>query len=176
MLGSTAKTLADGTANSAVVAAIAPICVDQFQHSADVANNLTALKKTSTWEQAAYVEKGGWATMPGSKAADSGVSQACAAILGSLLRALGATQRVTIRETVTPSASPPPQRQWNAIKRRLTLTFTGIAPANASGMFFDLSQDGVERGMRPAGHSFQSMALWTNRELMGALSLMLLIK
>ena len=31
MLGSTAKTLADSTANSAVVAAIAPICVDQFQ-------------------------------------------------------------------------------------------------------------------------------------------------
>ena len=84
MLGSTAKTLADSTANSAVVAAIAPICVDQFQHSADAANNLTALKKTSTWEQAAYVEKGGWATMPGSKAADSGVSQACAAILSSL--------------------------------------------------------------------------------------------
>ena len=47
MLGSTAKTLADSTANSAVVAAIAPICVDQFQRSADAANNLTALKKTN---------------------------------------------------------------------------------------------------------------------------------
>ena len=84
MLGSTAKTLADSMASSAVVTAVAPICVDQFQHSADAANNLTALKKTSTWEQATYVEKGGWATMPGSKAADSGVSQACAAILSSL--------------------------------------------------------------------------------------------
>src|SRR5208282_1473015 len=88
MLGSTAKTLADSTANStassSVVAAIAPICVDQFQRSADAAYNLTALKKTSRWEQAAYIEKGGWATMPGSKAADSGVSQACAAILSSL--------------------------------------------------------------------------------------------
>ena len=84
MLGSTAKTLADSMASSAVVAAVAPICVDQFQHSADAANNLTALKKTSIWEQATYVEKGGWATMPGSKAADSGVSQACAAILSRL--------------------------------------------------------------------------------------------
>ena len=46
MLGSTAKTLADSTANSAVVAAIAPICVDQFQRGTDAANNLTALKKT----------------------------------------------------------------------------------------------------------------------------------
>ena len=65
MLGSTAKTLADSTANSAVVAAIAPICVDQFQRSADAANNLTALKKTNAWEQAAYVEKGGWASNAG---------------------------------------------------------------------------------------------------------------
>jgi hypothetical protein len=84
MLGSTAKTLADSTANSAVVAAIAPICVDQFQHSADAANNLTTLKKTSSYEQAAFVEKGGWAIMPGSKEVDSGVPQACAALLSNL--------------------------------------------------------------------------------------------
>ena len=83
MLGSSAKTLADSAASSAVVAAIAPICVDQFQRSADAANNLTALKKANSWQQAAYVEKGGWATMPGSKAANSGVSQACAAILSA---------------------------------------------------------------------------------------------
>jgi hypothetical protein len=84
MLGSTAKTLADSAANSAVVAAIAPICADQFQRSADSANNLTTLKKTSSYEQAAFVEKGGWATMPGSKAVDIGVPQACAAILSNL--------------------------------------------------------------------------------------------
>jgi hypothetical protein len=84
MLGSSAKTLADSTASSAVAAAIAPICVDQFQRSADAAVNLTALKKTDSWQQAAYVEKGGWATMPGSKAAESGVSQACAALLSNL--------------------------------------------------------------------------------------------
>ncbi len=84
MLGSAAKTLADSTANSAVVAAIAPICVDQFQRSADAASNLTALQKTNGWEQAAYVEKGGWAMMPGSNAVDSGEPQACAAILSNL--------------------------------------------------------------------------------------------
>jgi len=84
MLGSSAKTLADNTASSAVVAAVAPICVDQFQRSADAAANMTALKKTESWQQAAYVEKGGWAVMPGSKAADSGVPQACAALLSSV--------------------------------------------------------------------------------------------
>ena len=75
VLGSSAKTLADSTANSAVAAAIAPICVDQFQRSAEAANNLTALKKTDAWQQATFVEKGGWAMMPGSKAVDSGLPQ-----------------------------------------------------------------------------------------------------
>jgi hypothetical protein len=84
MLGGSAKTLADNTASSAVVATVAPICVDQFQHSADAAANLTALKKTDSWQQAAYVEKGGWAVMPGSKTADSGVPQACATLLSNL--------------------------------------------------------------------------------------------
>jgi hypothetical protein len=84
MLGSSAKTLANNAASSAVVAAVAPICVDQFQRRADAAANLTALKKTDSWQQAAYVERGGWAVMPGSKTADSGVSQACAALLGNL--------------------------------------------------------------------------------------------
>ena len=85
MLGSSARELANTTAgSSAVVAAIAPICVDQFQHSADAAANLTALKKTSSWEQAAFVEKGGWAMMPGGKAVDSGVPQACAELLSNL--------------------------------------------------------------------------------------------
>ena len=67
-----------------MVAAIAPICVDQFQHSAAAAANLTALKKTSSLEQAAFVEKGGWAMMPGGKAVDSGVPQACAELLSNL--------------------------------------------------------------------------------------------
>ena len=51
--------------------------------SAVVADNLTALKKADSGQQAAYVEKGGWASMPRSKAAESGVSQARAAILSA---------------------------------------------------------------------------------------------
>ena len=83
MLGGSAKELADSAATSAVVAAIAPICADQFQRSADAAASLTALKKVNTWDQGAFVEKGGWAVMPGSKTPDSGVPQACAALLSS---------------------------------------------------------------------------------------------
>ena len=84
MLGSSAKTLADNTASSAVIAAVAPICVDQLQRRADATANMTALKRRDSWQQAAYVEKGGWAVMPGGEAADSGVSQACAALLSSV--------------------------------------------------------------------------------------------
>ena len=84
MLGGTAKILAEHSATSAVVAAVAPICVDQFQRSANAAANLTELKKASTWEQSTYVEKGGWALMPGSTTVDSGVPQACANLLSNL--------------------------------------------------------------------------------------------
>ena len=84
MLGGTARELAYASANSAVVAAIAPICVDQFQRSVDATTNLVELKKTSSWQQATFVEKGGWAVMPGSTSADSGVPQACANMLGNL--------------------------------------------------------------------------------------------
>jgi hypothetical protein len=84
MLGGTARDIAFAAAHSAVVAAIAPICVDQFQHSADAATNLAELKKTSSCEQSTFVEKGGWAMMPGSKTVDSGVSQACANMLSNL--------------------------------------------------------------------------------------------
>jgi hypothetical protein len=84
MLGGTAAALADSSAKSAVVAAIAPICVQQFQRSTEAAANLTELKKASSWERATFVEKGGWAVMPGSKAPDLGVTQACANLLEGL--------------------------------------------------------------------------------------------
>ncbi len=47
-LGSTAKTMAERSATSAVVAALAPICVDQFQRATDAPANLVELKKISS--------------------------------------------------------------------------------------------------------------------------------
>ena len=70
-------------ANAAVVAALAPICVEKFQQTADVSANLTALKKVDSWSQGAFVEKGGWATVPGSNPPEqvSAVARACASLL-----------------------------------------------------------------------------------------------
>jgi hypothetical protein len=83
-LENTAAKRADETSRSAVVAVLAPICVDKFQQSADAANNFVELKKVSAYLQGSFVEKGGWATSPGSDKANSAVAQACATMLGNL--------------------------------------------------------------------------------------------
>src|SRR5437763_5347717 len=59
-LGSTAIKLADERANTAVVAALTPICVEKFLQNSDAKANLAVLQKISTnWEQGQYLEKGG---------------------------------------------------------------------------------------------------------------------
>jgi len=53
-------------------------------NASDVTANLAALKKVDSWAQGDFVEKGGWAAMPGAAApADrvSAVAKACASLL-----------------------------------------------------------------------------------------------
>ena len=76
--GGTAIKLADEQANSAVVAALTPICVEKFLQNSDAKANLAVLQKTNTWEQGDYLEKGGWATRPGATASDYHLARACA--------------------------------------------------------------------------------------------------
>ena len=68
----------------AVVAALAPICVDKFQQAPGAPANLVELKKVASYQQSTFVEKGGWATLPGNDKANSAVAQACANMLNSL--------------------------------------------------------------------------------------------
>jgi hypothetical protein len=82
--GGTAKEMAQRGASSAVVSALSPICVDKFQRSAEAAANLSELKKTSSYQQATFIEKGGWATLPGSDKVNSSVATACANMLSEL--------------------------------------------------------------------------------------------
>ena len=83
--GGRADTDATQRANAAVVAALAPVCVERFQRGTDVSANLAALKKIDSWSQGDFVEKGGWAMAPGSKPYDqvSAVAKACAVILAT---------------------------------------------------------------------------------------------
>ena len=70
-------------ANDAVVVALAPVCVDKFQRAGDAPANLAALQKADSWSRGDFVEKGGWATVPGTHTAErvSAVARACATLL-----------------------------------------------------------------------------------------------
>ena len=83
--GSKAEASATKRANTAVVDALAPVCVENFKHAADASINLAALKKTDSWSQGEFVEKGGWAKVPGSNSPEqvSAVARACALLLAS---------------------------------------------------------------------------------------------
>ena len=84
MLESTAKQMAEQSANSAVVTVLAPICADRFRAASDSTLNMVELKKVSSWMQDSYIEKGGWATFTGETAPERGVAQACANLLTAL--------------------------------------------------------------------------------------------
>ena len=62
----------------AVLASQAAICVAQFIKQPNHEEKLKEIEKTSSWERAKFIEKGGWDKMPGQKDADYGVARACA--------------------------------------------------------------------------------------------------
>ena len=83
-LESTASQMAEDRASAAVVAVLAPICVERFQRQDDAAAKLIELKKIVAWNQASFLAAQGWATMPGSGAPKTlAVARACAELLGS---------------------------------------------------------------------------------------------
>ena len=81
--GGTAETNASRRADEAVVTALAPACLERFDRAADAATTRATLKKTDPWSQAEFVEKGGWAKLPGKPATDhaSAVAKACATLI-----------------------------------------------------------------------------------------------
>jgi hypothetical protein len=85
--GGAAETLARSRAETAVVAALSPFCVDKFQQAANAPANLAEMKKMSSGthavEQGNFIEKGGWATAPGSTEPNSAVARACAEALNT---------------------------------------------------------------------------------------------
>lgn len=80
-LGGTTAKMVEEASRTAVTAALVPICVDKFRHASNAAENLAALRKAASYEQGSFVEKGGWATLPGSDASNYTVAQACATML-----------------------------------------------------------------------------------------------
>ncbi len=82
MLSSTADHLATARAESAVVGAPTPICVEKFQQQSGSAAKLIEFKKAEPWAQRALIKKEGWATVPGTEKVNAAVASACAEKLG----------------------------------------------------------------------------------------------
>jgi len=82
--GGSAQQMAEELAQNAVVARLAPICVEQFNQDSEKDQKLKKLKEKSSWERDDYVGKQGWATMPGEKESDSTVAGKCAELLVEL--------------------------------------------------------------------------------------------
>jgi hypothetical protein len=76
--------MAKERADAAVVKALTPICVNNFREAADAKAQQLELKKAPSWEKAAFVEKHGWATMPGSSSPHPGLARACAELISDL--------------------------------------------------------------------------------------------
>jgi len=82
--GSTAQEMAEESAQTAVIARLGPICVEQYNQDSEKEQKLTMLKETQSWKRGGYVKEQGWATMPGEKEADSKVAAKCAELLVEL--------------------------------------------------------------------------------------------
>jgi len=76
--GGTAQKMAEETAVDAVVNRLVPICVEQFKQDPAKDQKFKELEKTDSWQRGDYLEKQGWATMPGEKKPDSKVADECA--------------------------------------------------------------------------------------------------
>ncbi len=80
-LESTAKQMAEKQSSAALVAVLAPMCVEKFRSAADSTLQMTEFKKVSSWMQDSYIQKGGWATFPGMSGPDLAIAEACAKLL-----------------------------------------------------------------------------------------------
>jgi len=81
VLGGTAQKQSMADAKEAVVAVLAPICANKFKEADNATLNMANLKKESTYQQASFIEKGGWAVLPGNEKAGDGVAKACSILL-----------------------------------------------------------------------------------------------
>jgi hypothetical protein len=75
--GGSATRMAELSANSAVIARLAPICVAQFNADSQRDVKFEELKALSSFKRTGFVEEQGWATMPGEPTPDKGVISEC---------------------------------------------------------------------------------------------------
>lgn len=79
-----AEAQAKKVSTSAVIDRLVPISIAQFMKDPNRAERLGEMKAADSWKRGEFVQKQGWATMPGEKTPDSGVADECARRLSEL--------------------------------------------------------------------------------------------
>lgn len=83
--GGTAQAMAEDASKDAYAQLAAAVCVARFTAEPDAQAQLTQLKQiSSSYRQRDFVEKGGWAVMPGSESIDRNAARLCAQELSKL--------------------------------------------------------------------------------------------
>ena len=80
-LEGTAARNAKRQADTAVAAALAPVCAAQFRSAPDASERLAALEKIQRYSRGDELVKAGFATIPGSKEPNQNIASACAELL-----------------------------------------------------------------------------------------------
>jgi hypothetical protein len=84
----TAESMALKQADAAVVKALVPVCIARAKADPQTGPLLQELGGVSSkWDRRAFVEKAGWATMPGDEASNRNLADACAQALKDLTAA-----------------------------------------------------------------------------------------
>jgi len=65
----------------AVIAALAPVCLKNFNGSADAQKQQALLKEMDDWKHAEFVKTGGWAVIPGISEVSIGLARSCAKLI-----------------------------------------------------------------------------------------------
>ena len=78
MTSSSANAQSEKMVKEAVLENLAPICVEQYLQDPNKVERFAELKETSSYQRDDYVEKIGWATMPGSESSVRGLADKCA--------------------------------------------------------------------------------------------------
>lgn len=81
--GSTAEKMAKHRADTAVVAALLPVCIAQSQQDPKAKEKLAGINAAAYYSRGEMVEKAGWANIPGTETPDRGLAAACASKLGA---------------------------------------------------------------------------------------------
>jgi hypothetical protein len=75
--GGAAEQMASNMARGEVIAALAPICVEQSKMDPRVTQTMMQIKEANSYKRRDMVMEAGWATMPGASEADRFVATAC---------------------------------------------------------------------------------------------------